>query len=255
MCGTCGCNQPLKPSAQPGAVQPGAVQPGAAQPGAVQTQTIEWRRLTVERDLLGRNDQFAEQNRHWLKQRNSLAINILSSPGSGKTTLLVKTIEALGDQLPIQVIEGDQQTELDAERIRSAGANAIQINTGKGCHLEAERVGEALRTLDTPAGSLVLIENVGNLVCPAGFDLGESFRIVLLSVTEGSDKPLKYPDVFENADLLVITKTDLLPYVDFDIHQCEEFARRIRPNLPTLHLSARTGEGCEAWYQWLTTRT
>ncbi|WP_041793698.1 hydrogenase nickel incorporation protein HypB [Pararhodospirillum photometricum] len=216
------------------------------------------RRITVERDLLAENQRFAEANRAWLARRKLLAINLLSSPGSGKTTLLVETVTRLmalpEGGVPCVVIEGDQQTSVDADRIRATGAPALQINTGKGCHLDAHTVGHALERLDPPEGALVFIENVGNLVCPAAFDLGEAKRVVLLSVTEGEDKPLKYPDIFATADLLGVTKTDLAPYVRFNQSLCVNFARRVRPGLPSLGISVESGDGLEAWITWLLTQ-
>ena len=171
--------------------------------------------VAIEQDILGRNNAVAARNRQYFAQRGILALNLMSSPGSGKTTLLVRTIDALKAELPIAVVEGDQQTSLDADRIRATGAQAVQVNTGKGCHLDADMVERALATLAPAEASVVLIENVGNLVCPAAFDLGEAQKVVILSVTEGDDKPLKYPDMFHAADLMVINKVDLLPYVDF----------------------------------------
>ena len=179
------------------------------------------------------------------------ALNFVSSPGSGKTTLLVKTIEALKDRMAVTVIEGDQQTSNDAERIRATGAPAIQINTGKGCHLDAHMVGHALETLAPPSGSALFIENVGNLVCPAAFDLGEAHKVVVLSVTEGEDKPLKYPDMFAAADLMLLNKADLLPHLDFDVGQCLANALRVNPRLQTLVVSAKTGEGLAAFVAWI----
>jgi hydrogenase nickel incorporation protein HypB len=175
----------------------------------------------------------------------------MSSPGSGKTTLLVRTVSALARDRPVAVIEGDQETLLDAERIRATGCRVVQINTGAGCHLDADMLRRGLDTLDPPAGSMLFIENVGNLVCPALFDLGESGKVVVISVTEGDDKPLKYPHMFAAADLVVINKIDLLPYVDFDVDACAARARSLNPGLTVLPLSATTGEGVEAWYSWL----
>jgi len=209
------------------------------------------RTVQVERDILAKNDALALDNRRLLARRGVFAVNVMSSPGSGKTSLLVRTIEAWGDRSPIAVIEGDQQTSRDAERIRATGAQAIQINTGKGCHLDAHMVGRALCDLALADGSLLLIENVGNLVCPAAFDLGEARRVVVLSVTEGEDKPLKYPDMFHAADLMLVNKIDLLPYVSFDMAAALDYARRIRPTLPAMPVSAQTGEGFDAWLAWL----
>jgi hydrogenase nickel incorporation protein HypB len=207
--------------------------------------------VRIEQDILARNNAFAAQNRQVLADRGNFALNLVSSPGSGKTTLLVRTIEALQDRMPVCVIEGDQQTSLDADRIRATGAAAIQINTGKGCHLDAHMVGQALSQLEPAEGGLVMIENVGNLVCPAAFDLGEAHKVVILSVTEGSDKPLKYPDMFHAADLMLINKIDLLPYVQFDVDAAIAYARRMRPALDVICLSATTGEGFAAWLAWL----
>ncbi len=209
------------------------------------------RRVAVERDILEANDAFARDNRDWLVQRGILALNLVSSPGSGKTSLLVRTIEALRGRREVCVIEGDQQTTLDAERIRATGAPALQINTGKGCHLDAHMVGHALQRLRPAAGSLLLIENVGNLVCPAAFDLGEAHKVVILSVTEGEDKPLKYPDMFRAASLMLLNKTDLLPHLDFDVERALAYARRVHPGLEVLQVSARSGDGMPAWLAWL----
>ena len=211
----------------------------------------ESRVLAVERDLLAKNNALAEDNRGYFAQRGILALNLVSSPGSGKTELLVKTIEKLTGKVVPFVVEGDQQTTNDATRIRATGAAAIQINTGKGCHLDAHMVGHAVEHLAPAEGSVVFIENVGNLVCPAGFDLGEAHKVVILSVTEGADKPLKYPDIFAASDLVLINKTDLLPYVDFDMEVATANARRIKPGIKVLPVSARTGEGLDNWIAWL----
>ncbi len=209
------------------------------------------RLIRIEQDILSKNDAFARENRRAFTVRRLFVLNVVSSPGSGKTSLLVKSIEALNGRLPVAVIEGDQQTSNDAERIRATGAPAIQINTGKGCHLDAHMVGHALETLDPPGGAALFIENVGNLVCPAAFDLGEARRVVVLSVTEGEDKPLKYPDMFATADLLLLNKADLLPHLDFDVGLCLANALRVNPNLQTLTVSARTGDGVAAFAAWI----
>lgn len=209
------------------------------------------RRVAVEQDLLARNNAQASTNRHTFTQAGVLALNLVSSPGSGKTTLLVKTIERLAGQLPVAVIEGDQQTSLDAQRIRATGAPATQINTGKGCHLDATMVADALHALPLAAGGLLLIENVGNLVCPASFDLGEAHKVVVLSVTEGEDKPLKYPDMFRAADLMLLNKCDLLPHLDFDIAKAEAYARQVHPAIRIIRISATQGEGMDEWLAWL----
>jgi len=209
------------------------------------------RLLRLEQDLLAYNQGFADANRRLFEARGLLALNLVSSPGSGKTSLLARTLEALRDEMPLAVIEGDQQTSRDADRLRATGVPAVQVNTGKGCHLDAHMVGHALEALALSEGGVLFIENVGNLVCPAGFDLGEAHKVVVLSVTEGEDKPLKYPNMFAAADLLLLNKTDLLPHLDFDVEQCLEYARRINPDLVVLQLSARTGEGLTAWLDWL----
>ncbi len=209
------------------------------------------RRIQLEENLLRKNDLLAERNRGWLAGRDLTAINLVSSPGSGKTTLLERTLERLLPDLDCAVIEGDQESEQDARRIRATGCPAVQINTGAGCHLEADMVARALEQLQPRAGSVVFIENVGNLVCPALFDLGERARVALISVTEGEDKPLKYPHMIRSADLLLLTKTDLLPHLDFDIDQCEAWARQVNPDLQILRVSARDGTGMAQWLQWL----
>jgi hydrogenase nickel incorporation protein HypB len=227
--------------------------PGAAALlGAAHAPGIAAGRIVqIERDILAKNDAFAAENRAYLADRGVFALNLVSSPGSGKTTLLVRTIEALQGRIATAVIEGDQQTSRDADRVRATGAPAIQINTGKGCHLDAHMVGRALRQLRPADASLLLIENVGNLVCPAAFDLGEAHKVVILSVTEGEDKPVKYPDMFHAADLLLVNKVDLLPHLDFDVEAAIGFAHRVRPGLEVLRVSARTGEGFDAWIDWL----
>ncbi|WP_412538187.1 hydrogenase nickel incorporation protein HypB [Longispora sp. K20-0274] len=207
--------------------------------------------VTLEQDVLAKNDLLAARNRDWLATRGIVALNLMSSPGAGKTTLLERTIRDLGAEVPVSVIEGDQETVLDAERIRATGCRVVQINTGSGCHLDADMLGRGLATLDPPADSLVMIENVGNLVCPALFDLGERTRVVIMSVTEGDDKPLKYPHMFRSARLMVVNKVDLAPHVDFDVDRCAGNARRINPDLGVLTLSATRGDGLDAWYAWL----
>jgi hydrogenase nickel incorporation protein HypB len=215
-------------------------------PGMSQARIVR-----IEQDILAKNDVYAAQNRELLHDRGIFAVNLVSSPGSGKTTLLVRTIEALRDRLPICVIEGDQQTSFDADRIRATGARAIQVNTGKGCHLDASMVGRALQRLDPTEGTALMIENVGNLVCPAGFDLGEAHKVVVLSVTEGEDKPLKYSDMFRAASLMLLNKVDLLPHLQFDLQRCFEYARRVNPDIAILSVSASTGQGMEEWLAWI----
>jgi len=209
------------------------------------------RRIQVERNILAKNDALAADNRAFFTGHNILALNLVSSPGSGKTTLLVRTIESLKGRVVIAVIEGDQQTDNDAERIRATGAPAVQINTGKGCHLDAEMVGHALDDLPPLDGGVLFIENVGNLVCPAAFDLGEAAKVVVLSVTEGEDKPLKYPDMFRAARLLLLNKCDLLPHLSFDIELAESHARRVNPDIRIIRISATSGEGMNDWMAWL----
>jgi hydrogenase nickel incorporation protein HypB len=209
------------------------------------------RRVQIEEDILARNDATAAENRRFLADHGVFALNLVSSPGSGKTTLLVRTIEAWAKRAPVAVIEGDQQTSRDADRVRATGAPTVQINTGKGCHLDAEMVAHALTHVELDDDSVLFIENVGNLVCPAAFDLGEAHKVVILSVTEGEDKPLKYPDMFRAADLLLVSKADLLPHVDFDVAAAIDYARRIRPGLEAIVVSAKTGAGFDEWLGWI----
>ena len=229
-----------------GRIDFGAGHAAVPMPGMSQARIVH-----IERDILSKNDAYASANRARLRAASVFALNFVSSPGSGKTALLVRAITELQPSLPIAVVEGDQQTSNDAERIRATGAPAIQINTGKGCHLDAHMVGHALDRLPLDRGGLLLIENVGNLVCPAAFDLGEAHKVVVLSVTEGEDKPLKYPDMFARADLMLLNKADLLPYLDFDAEACIGFARRINPDMEILTVSARTGAGLPAFYRWI----
>ena len=209
------------------------------------------RMVQIEQDILAKNNAYAKQNRERLAERGIFTLNLVSSPGSGKTTLLCKTIEMLRGKASVSVIEGDQQTSQDAERIRATGAPAIQINTGKGCHLDAHMVGHAMEKLDLPEDSLLMVENVGNLVCPAAFDLGEAHKVVILSVTEGEDKPIKYPDMFRAATLMLLNKCDLLPYLSFKVDAAIEFARRVNPDIEVIQLSATTGQGMEQWLDWI----
>ena len=228
MCLTCGCGEA---------------------PATETTETTET--VLVEERLLAKNDRLAEHVRDSLAAREITALNLMSSPGAGKTSLLERTVADLGWRHTVCVIEGDQETSFDADRIRRAGARAIQVNTGAGCHLDAAMVHRALHELDPPTGALLFVENVGNLVCPALFDLGERAKVVVVSVTEGDDKPLKYPHMFGVADLVVVNKTDLLPYVDFDLGRLEEQARALSPGVEVLPLSVRTGENVEQWYAFL----
>ncbi|QBJ96120.1 hydrogenase accessory protein HypB [Rhodococcus sp. ABRD24] len=210
--------------------------------------------ITLEQKILAKNDLLAASNRAWLDERGVMAFNLMSSPGSGKTTLLERTIRDLSDTGPISVIEGDQETLLDAERIKATGSAVVQVNTGSGCHLDAEMMRGALDALSPANESLVFVENVGNLVCPALFDLGEQGKVVLISVTEGDDKPLKYPHIFAVADLVIVNKIDLLPYVAFDPAVCERNARAVNPGVHVVNLSATSGEGLDRWYRWIAER-
>ncbi len=246
MCGTCGCGEAEVRVEVLGDQPPhGHGHPHAHErlAGVVEIETA----------LLAKNDHLAGHNRTWLSERGIVALNLMSSPGSGKTSLLRRTITELGASRPIGVIEGDQETRIDAEKIRSTGAPVVQINTGSGCHLDAGMLARGLALLRPPDGSLVFVENVGNLVCPALFDLGEAARVVVVSVTEGEDKPLKYPQMFSVADLVVINKIDLLPYVDVRLEQLASHCRAVRPGVRVLPLSVTTGEGMAAWCDWLLT--
>lgn len=207
--------------------------------------------ITLEQNILAKNDLMAAQNRGWFKGRNILALNLVSSPGSGKTTLLTRTINDLKEKFPIYVIEGDQETSNDAKKIQETGCKVVQINTGTGCHLEAAMVERGLQQLNPPLNSIVMIENVGNLVCPALFDLGEQAKVVILSVTEGEDKPIKYPHMFRASQVMILTKIDLLPYVQFDVQRCIEYAKQVNPKIRIFQVSATTGTGLESWYEWI----
>jgi hydrogenase nickel incorporation protein HypB len=248
MCGICGCSNPT-----------GKFSPISLKESLLtvhhhkheQPENDNARFIQVELDLLSKNNAYAAQNRSYFQENNIFVLNLVSSPGAGKTTLLVETIKALKDKFPIAVIEGDQQTENDADKIRATGVKALQINTGRMCHLEAKGIGEAVQTLGIEKNSFLAIENVGNLVCPSSFDLGEAHKVVVLSVTEGEDKPLKYRDMFHAADLMILNKMDLLPYVDFDVARCEEFARRVNPKIQILKLSATKGDDFSSWTDWL----
>ena len=232
MCGTCGCGE-------------GHVTVGGKHHHGTP------REIALERDLMAKNDRYAQANRQRLAAGGTLALNLVSSPGAGKTALLVETIKRLGAETPCAVIEGDQQTSNDADRIKASGAPAVQINTGKGCHLDAHMVGHAMDDLSLPPRGILFIENVGNLVCPAGFDLGEAHKVVVFSVTEGEDKPLKYPDIFAASDLALINKVDLLPYLDVDLDLMIANARAISPHLDIIPVSAKTGAGMADWLDWI----
>lgn len=207
--------------------------------------------IELEQDILSKNNLLAERNRGYFEAKNILALNLVSSPGSGKTSLLEKTIKELGKEINFFVIEGDQQTMNDANRIDQAGAPVVQVNTGNGCHLDSDMINRAVKELNVASDSVLVIENVGNLVCPSLFDLGEAARVVIISTTEGEDKPIKYPTMFQSSDICIINKTDLLPYVDFDINKCREYALKVNHRLKFFELSVKTGEGMEAWYKWL----
>jgi len=208
-------------------------------------------RINIEMDILGKNNLLAERNRGFFEAKNIFCLNMMSSPGSGKTLLLENTIKSMIAEYNLAVIEGDQQTMNDAKRIQNAGAPVLQVNTGNGCHLDSNMVNNAVKQLDLKDRSILFIENVGNLVCPSLFDLGESKRVVIISTTEGDDKPIKYPVMFENADLCIINKTDLLPYVEFDPGKAKNYALRVNHHLEFIELSAKTGEGMDVWINWL----
>ena len=257
MCGTCGCGEdeprytaltghgPDHPQDHPHGHAHGREHPRDHDDAGARTVVLEQR-------VLGRNDELAARNRAELAERGIVAVNLMSSPGSGKTTLLERTVRELGADRPVCVVEGDQETSLDAERIRATGAPVVQINTGSGCHLDAEMLRRGVGALDPASGALLLVENVGNLVCPALFDLGESARVIVMAVTEGDDKPLKYPHMFRTADLVLLNKVDLLPYVDFDPLRCTELVRGLNPGAEVLPVSATRGTGLGEWYRWLT---
>lgn len=249
MCMVCGCGETgSHPTLQ------GDHHYGLGPAGVSIADLSQARIVSIEQDVLAKNDTHARKNREWLEQRGILALNLVSSPGSGKTSLLERTLIELRGELPLAVIEGDQQTSHDAERIRATGVSALQINTGKGCHLEAHQIDRALKDMDLDEGSLLFIENVGNLVCPALFELGEAGKVVILSVTEGEDKPLKYPDMFHRAALIIVNKVDLLPYLNFDIELCLAYIRKVNQDAPIIRLSATTGEGMRDWHEWLRAR-
>jgi hydrogenase nickel incorporation protein HypB len=207
--------------------------------------------VEVEQDILGANNKLAERNRGYFEAKNIFALNLVSSPGSGKTTILERTLTNMKDEMPITVIEGDQQTFNDANRIQALNIPVVQVNTGQGCHLDSDMVHRAVKELNPPEHSVLMIENVGNLVCPALFDLGENKRVVIISVTEGDDKPIKYPDMFLSADVCIINKIDLLPYVNFDVQKAKDYALRVNHHLEFIEVSATKGDGMEQWYEWL----
>jgi hydrogenase nickel incorporation protein HypB len=262
MCSTCGCGEPDEVL--------------IAKPGKVDMQHLEMHQhdhehhhhehdhehhhhdhshgktvVEVEQDILGANNKLAERNRGYFEAKNIFVLNLVSSPGSGKTTILERTLADLKDEMPISVIEGDQQTFNDANRIQALNIPVVQINTGQGCHLDSDMVHRAVKELNPKENSLMMIENVGNLVCPALFDLGENKRVVIISVTEGDDKPIKYPDMFLSSDVCIINKTDLLPYVNFDVKKAKDYALRVNHHLEFIEVSATKGDGMDQWYDWL----
>lgn len=247
MCVTCGCHSDAVKIGGIGFTFPPVA--GTHAPGTDARRIVQ-----IERDILSKNDAGAEANRAFFRANGIMAVNLVSSPGSGKTTLLVRTVSDLMSGMPVAVIEGDQQTSNDAERIRATGAPALQINTGKGCHLDSHMVAKALAQLAPQRESYLFIENVGNLVCPAAFDLGEGVRAVVISVTEGEDKPVKYPDMFASADVVVVNKIDLLPHLSFSLAALEDSVRKVNRRADILKVSATTGEGMAEWYGWLAAR-
>lgn len=249
MCTTCGCDGGSAPRFA--TLRAAAPEPHDGDGHGHEHGPGDGRTLALEERVLAKNDRLAAANRRLLAERGVHAVNLMGSPGSGKTTLLERTVREIGGGRPVAVVEGDQETTLDAERIRATGCPVVQINTGPGCHLDAAMLQRALAELDPVPGSLVFVENVGNLVCPALFDLGETRRVVVMSVTEGTDKPAKYPHMFRTADLVLINKVDLLPYVDFDPVLCAQQIRRIRADAAVLLVSATTGQGLDEWYAWL----
>ena len=216
------------------------------------TESVKRTTIAIEEDILGKNNRLAVFNRALFREKGIFVLNLVSSPGSGKTTLLERTLRDLSQKLRFAVIEGDQQTDNDARRIAATGVPVRQINTGAGCHLDAHMVMHGTESFDLDNLDVLLIENVGNLVCPAAFDLGEHHKVVVLSTTEGEDKPIKYPQMFHNSTVMLLNKTDLLPHLDFDVEKCKEYARRVNPGIMIFEVSARSGEGMDAWYQWLT---
>jgi hydrogenase nickel incorporation protein HypB len=250
MCGTCGCGESdVRVEALADGRGPVATADHDHSHGHDPVPGV----VEIETALLAKNDHLARHNRAWLAARGITALNLMSSPGSGKTSLLRRTITELAPVRPIGVIEGDQETRIDAEKIRGTGAPVVQINTGAGCHLDADMLARGLAELRPPPGSLVFVENVGNLVCPALFDLGEAAKVVVVSVTEGEDKPLKYPYMFSVADVVVINKIDLLPYVDVRLDRLVAHCRSVNADALVLPLSVTTGEGTAAWGEWLLT--
>ena len=263
MCTTCGCSGPViriaSQTDRAGSLEPAhhvgkdqerlaGAETGSRAPFHIQENV---RVLKLAADVLSENRRYAERNRRYLCEHRVRMLNLVSSPGAGKTTLLTETIGELKNYVTVAVIEGDQQTMRDSDRIAATGVQVAQINTGKACHLDAKMVGQALKTFTLEEGGIIFVENVGNLVCPADFDLGEGKRVVMLSVTEGDDKPLKYPNIFASSDLMIVTKIDLLPYVDFDFDACTRYAKRLKPSMEVIRASAKTGNGIRHWHKWL----
>ena len=256
MCDTCGCGQPneavtIRKPGEEGHSHLHQHEHDHNHPHDHSHSHDHGREIIVETDILAKNNLIAERNRGYFKAKNIFALNLVSSPGSGKTTILEKTISSLKNQITCAVIEGDQQTMNDAERIDATGAAVVQVNTGTGCHLDSEMINQGSKKLDLKNDSILFIENVGNLVCPALFDLGEAHKVVIISVSEGDDKPHKYPTMLSVSDLCIINKTDLLPYVDFDVEKCKNYARQVNPNIKFIELSATKGDGMENWTNWL----
>jgi len=260
MCGTCGCGQPesiniSKPGEKAASKHISYHPHSHREPHLhhdAEHNHVHDREINLELDIMNKNNLLAERNRGYFEAKNIRAINMVSSPGSGKTSILERTIKEYKGNAGMYIIEGDQQTMLDADRILKAGAPVVQVNTGNGCHLDAQMINMAVKKLEVPDGALLMIENVGNLVCPALFDLGESKRVVIMSVTEGEDKPLKYPNMFQTSQLCLVNKSDLLPYVDFNLEKFREYALRVNPDLEFIIISAKTGEGFEEWMNLFT---
>jgi hydrogenase nickel incorporation protein HypB len=249
MCTVCGCGPGETRVETPEPAH--AIHRGKGPAGTTVAGMTQGRLVAIEKDILSKNDAIARENRARFAAEDVLVLNLMSSPGAGKTTLLVETMKRLMPSTPVAVIEGDQETTNDADRIRATGAPAIQINTGKGCHLDAEMVSAALDRLPLPRGGVLFVENVGNLVCPAGFDLGEAHKVVIASVTEGEDKPLKYPGMFAASDLMIVSKIDLAPHCDVDVEAYVRSARRVNPRIGALRVSTRTGAGVPDWLAWI----
>jgi hydrogenase nickel incorporation protein HypB len=257
MCDTCGCGQPdeavtiRKPGEEEHSHSHHEHDHSHPHEHSHTHDHSENRTVVVETDILAKNNLLAERNRGFFEAKNIFALNLVSSPGSGKTTILEKTISSLKDKITCAVIEGDQQTMNDADRIDATGAAVVQVNTGTGCHLDSDMVNQGVKKLKVENDSILFIENVGNLVCPALFDLGEAHKVVIISVTEGDDKPHKYPTMFSVSDICIINKIDLLPYVDFDVEKCKEYARQVNPNIKFIEISATKGDGLNTWTEWL----